>query len=140
MFRLLTMLGMFNTRVIGLAEYRIRAGHPGVLTARYLTAGSRSLGSGRAAGDVVDGFTGRFRVQYFDGTGKFAGDLDLQIQPAGEGYRLTWRHRAENVRLPVAVGEVVYEGIGFLTSADTMAISYWMAEKPTSAIELRPLL
>ncbi len=139
------MLGMFNTRVIGLAEYRISAEQPGVLTARYLTAGSRVLGSGRArtetpTGAGHDGFVGHYRVQYFDGTGKLTADLDLQIQRAGEGYRLTWRHRAENVRLPVAVGDVVYEGIGFLSSADAMAITYWMAEKPTSAIELRPLL
>lgn len=134
------MLGMFNTRVIGLAEYRLSAGQPGVLTARYLAAGSRSLGSGRAVGDTTAGFAGHYRVQYFEGAGTFAGDLDLQIQRAGEGYQLTWRHRPENVRLPVAVGEVVYEGIGFLTGEDTMAITYWMAEKPTSAIELRPLL
>lgn len=133
------MLGMFNTRVIGLAEYRKSAEQPGALTARYLTAGSRSIGSGRAVGNA-DGFIGHYRVQYFDGAGKFAGDLDLQIQRAGEGYQLTWRHRPENVRLPVAVGEVVYQGIGFLTGEDAMAITYWMAEKPTSAIELRPLL
>ncbi len=49
------MLGMFNTRVIGLAEYRISADEPGVLTARYLTAGSRSVGSGRAHGGASDG-------------------------------------------------------------------------------------
>lgn len=141
------MLGMFNTRVIGLAEYRISADEPGVLTARYLTAGSRSVGSGRSRADAsasasagYDGFTGQHRVQYFDGAGTLTGDLDLQIQRAGEGYRLTWRHRRENVRLPVAIGEVVYEGIGFLTSDNAMAISYWMAEKPTSAMELRPLL
>ncbi|MDP7701278.1 MULTISPECIES: hypothetical protein [unclassified Mycobacterium] len=134
---------MFNTRVIGLAEYRISAGKPGVLTARYLTAGSRALGSGRARGEATSGsdsFAGLYRIQYVDDAGKLTGDLDLQIQRTGEGYRLTWRHRPENVRLPVAIGEVVYEGIGFLTSADTMAITYWMAEKPSSALELRPLL
>ncbi|MHA7652432.1 hypothetical protein ACX9NE_18420 [Mycobacterium sp. ML4] len=134
---------MFNTRVIGLAEYRIRADEPGVITARYLTAGSRSIGSGRAGGKPSggsDAFIGHYRVQYFDAAGRLTGDLDLQIQRAGEPYRLTWRHRRENPRLPVAVGEVVYEGIGFLTSETAMAIAYWMAEKPTSAIELRPLL
>lgn len=134
------MLGMFNTRVIGLAEYRMSADEPGVLTARYLTAGARTVGSGRAQGDGSAGFVGHYRVRYLDGAGEFTGDLDLEIQQAGEGYRLTWRHRRENVALPVAIGEVVYEGIGLRTGDDAMAITYWMAEKPTSAIELRPLL
>ena len=131
---------MFNTRVIGLAEYRISADEPGVITARYLTAGSRAVGSERARGDSSGSFVGHYRVQYFDAAGTLTGDLDLQIQVTGEGYRLTWRHRRENVRLPAAVGEVVYEGIGLLTSDNAMAITYWMAEKPSSAIALRPLL
>ena len=137
------MLDMINTRVIGLAEYRISAEEPGVITARYLTSGSRAIGSGRARGDTSGGlgaFVGHYRVQYFDAAGELTGDLDLHIQRAGEAYRLTWRHRRENVRLPVAIGDVVYQGIGFLTGEYAMAITYWMAEKLTSAIELRPLL
>jgi hypothetical protein len=34
------MLDMINTRIIGLADYRISAGEPGVVKARYLTSAS----------------------------------------------------------------------------------------------------
>jgi hypothetical protein len=67
------------------------------------------------------------------------GDLDLHIEPAGDAYRLTWRHRPENVRLPAAIGEVVFEGIGFSTSERSIAIAYWMAEKVSAASEFSPL-
>lgn len=131
---------MINTRVIGLAEYRISATQSGMLTARYLVSDSRSVGTGRAVGDTSDGFGGHYRIQYFDAAGELTGDLDLHIQQTGESYRLTWRHRPENVRLPVAIGDVVYEGIGFLTDEAAMAISYWCSDELTAAVELRPLL
>ncbi|MDT5140337.1 MAG: hypothetical protein QOD58_4599 [Mycobacterium sp.] len=133
------MLDMINTRIIGLGEYRLSADEPGVLMARYITSASRAIGSGRARGDTSDGFAGHYRIQYFDAAGELTGDLDLNIQQTGESYRLTWRHRRENVRLPVAVGDVVYEGIGLLTDDNTMAITYWMSEK-LAAAEARPLL
>jgi hypothetical protein len=133
------MLDMINTRIIGLGEYRISADEPGVLTARYITSASRAIGSGRARADGSAGFAGHYRIQYFDAAGELTGDLDLNIQQTGESYRLTWRHRRENVRLPVAVGDVVYEGIGLLTGDNTMAITYWMSEK-LAAAEARPLL
>ena len=133
------MLDMINTRIIGLGEYRISADEPGVVTARYITSAARAIGSGRARGDTSDGFADHYRIQYFDAAGELTGDLDLHIQQTGESYRLTWRHRRENVRLPVAVGDVVYEGIGLLTGDDTMAITYWMSEK-LAAAEARPLL
>jgi hypothetical protein len=133
------MLEMINTRIIGLGEYRISADEPGVVKARYITSASREIGSGRARGDTSDGFAGHYRIQYFDAPGELIGDLDLHIQQTGESYRLTWRHRRENVRLPVAVGDVVYEGIGLLTGSNTMAITHWMSEK-LGAAEARPLL
>jgi hypothetical protein len=133
------MLDMINTRIIGLADYRISAGEPGVVKARYLSSASRAIGSGRARGDTSDGFAGHYRIQCFDAASDLTGDLDLRIQQTGESYRLTWQHRRENVRLPVAVGDVVYEGIGRLTGENTMAITYWMSEK-LGAAEARPLL
>lgn len=138
------MLGMITTRVIGVGEYQISSQEAGVINARYVSSGSvRSsggIGSGRARGDTSNGFPGDYRVQYFDAAGELTGDLDLRIQRAGASYRLTWRHRSQNVSLPAAVGEVVYEGIGFPNGERSMAIAYWMAERVSAAIEGRPLL
>ncbi|MCV7198114.1 hypothetical protein [Mycobacterium angelicum] len=135
------MLIVINTRVIGLAEYEISSEEPDVITARYLTFGSAgAMGSGRAVGDTSNGFPGDYHVQYFDADGKMAGDLDLHIASVGESFQLTWRHRRENVRLPALAGEVIFEGIGFPTGERTMALTYWMSQKLSAAIELRPLL
>jgi hypothetical protein len=65
------------------------------------------------------------------------GDLDLHIESAGDAYRLTWRHRKENVRLPAAIGEVVFEGIGFATGENSMGIAYWMSDKVSAAYQAR---
>ena len=105
-----------------------------------VAAHSSAIGSGRATGDTSNGFPGDYHVQYFDAAGKLTGDLDLRIQTVRDSYKLTWRHRRENVSLPAAIGEVVYEGIGFRTGDRTMALTYWLSEKVSSAIELRPLL
>ena len=136
---------MINTRVIGIGEFRISAEQTGIIDVQYVTTRSmtksgRAIGSGRARGDTSKGFTGDYRVQYYDAAGKFTGDLDLHIAPIGDSYQLNWRHRPENVRLPVNFGEVVYEGIGFLTSQTSMAVAYWMSKKVSSAIEFKPLL
>ncbi len=139
------MLVMINTRVIGAAEYHISTEEADVINARYVSSGSitqlrGAIGSGQARGDTSNGFPGDYRAQYFDAAGTLTGDLDLHIKAVGNCYRLTWRHRRQNVRLPVAVGEVVFEGIGFPNGDRSMAISYWMAEKVSFAIEHRPLL
>lgn len=135
------MLIVINTRVIGLAEYQISAEEPGVITARFLTAGSAgAMGTGRAIGDTSNGFPGDYHVRYFDATNKLVGDLDLRIEAVGESYHMTWRHRRDNVRLPALAGEVIFEGIGFPTGERTLALTYWMSQKLSAAIELRPLL
>jgi hypothetical protein len=53
------------------------------------------------------------------------GDFDLHIEPLGDAYRLTWRHRSDNLPAP---GEIVCEGIGFPTSARSMVLTYWTVE------------
>ncbi|VBA40376.1 hypothetical protein [Mycobacterium attenuatum] len=145
----LTMAGMITTRVIGVGEYQISTEEAGVINARYISFGSAQsgsarsgggIGSGRATGDTSNGFPGDYRVQYFDAAGELTGDLDLRIQRTGASYRLTWRHRSHIVSLPAAVGEVVFEGIGFANGERSMAIAYWMAERVSAAIERRPLL
>jgi hypothetical protein len=132
------MLVMISTRAIGAAEYRINTG-AGVIDARYTTS-EGATGTGRATGNPAGGFPGSYRVQYFDAEGRLTGDLDLRIQPIRGSYQLTWRHRRENVSLPIGIDEVVYEGIGFQTSDTTMAIAYWMTEKVSLALGHRPLL
>ncbi|WP_373167936.1 hypothetical protein [Mycobacterium marinum] len=140
----LTMLHMISTRVIGVGEYHISNEQDGVINARYLsTAAMKSggaIGVGRARGDTSNGFPGDYRAQYFDAAGDLTGDLDLRIQRSGATYRLTWRHRRQNVSLPAAVGEVIFEGIGFPSGDRSMAVSYWMTEQVSAAIERRPLL
>lgn len=132
---------MINTRMIGLGEYRISTKENDVINARYITADlGAQIGSGRATGDTSNGFPGDYRVQYFNAAGELTGDLDLRITAVADSYRLIWRHRRENVSLPVAVGEIVFEGIGFATSDTSMSLTYWMAEKVSSAIEYYPLL
>lgn len=135
------MLIVINTRVIGLAEYQISAEETGVITARFLTFGSAgAMGTGRVVGDTSNGFPGDYHVRYLDATDKLVGDLDLRIESVGESYHLIWRHRRENVRLPALAGEVIFEGIGFSTGERTMALTYWMSQKLSAALELRPLL
>jgi hypothetical protein len=139
------MLVMINTRVIGVGEYQISTEEADVIDARYISSGSivragGAIGSGRASGATSNGFPGDYRVQYFDAAGELTGDLDLRIERVGASYRLTWRHRRQNVRLPAAIGEVVFEGIGFPNGDRSMAITYWMAEKVSAAIERPPLL
>lgn len=140
----LTMLHMISTRVIGVGEYHISNEQDGVINARYLsTAAMKSggaIGVGRARGDTSNGFPGDYRAQYFDAAGDLTGDLDLRIRRSGASYRLTWRHRRQNVSLPAAVGEVIFEGIGFPSGDRSMAVSYWMTEQVSAAIERRPLL
>jgi hypothetical protein len=133
------MLVMINTRVVGVGEYRISAAEAGVIDARYTTSDGVG-GFGRAWGNTLDGFAGSYRVQYFDAAGKLTGHLDLRIQPDGDSYRLTWRHRQDNVPLPVGVGEVVYEGVGLQTGDTTMALAYWMSDRVSLALDHRPLL
>jgi hypothetical protein len=133
---------MTNTRLIGVGEYQLSTKEPDAINARFSTsAGSTAgtIGSGRASGDTSNGFPGDYRVQYWDAAGLLTGDLDLRIEPAGDVYRLTWRHRSENVRLPAAIGEVVFEGIGFPTGESSLAIAYWMSEKVSAASGSRPL-
>jgi hypothetical protein len=134
------MLEMINTRLIGVAEYEISTEQTDVITARFSTSGSPepTIGSGRARGDTSNGFPGDYRVQYWDAAGLLTGDLDLHVESSGAGYRLTWRHRRENVRLPAAIGEVVFEGIGFATGERSMAIAYWMSDKVSAAYEAAP--
>jgi hypothetical protein len=110
------MLVMISTRVIGVGEYQISPEETDVIVARCITSGSAGpIGSGRATGD-------------------------LRIQTLRDSYKLTWRHRRENVTLPAVIGEVAYEGIGFATGDRTMVLTYWMTEKVSSAIEFSPLL
>jgi hypothetical protein len=134
------MLDMINTRLIGVGDYQISTEETGVINARFSTSGTTeaTIGSGRATGDTSNGFPGDYRVQYWDAAGLVTGDLDLHIASAGDGYRLTWRHRRENVRIPAAIGEVVFEGIGISTGGNSMAIAYWMSDKVSAAYEARP--
>lgn len=138
------MLDMISTRLIGVGQYQISAEEADVIDMRYVSADSTTsaatAGSGRALGDTSNGFPGDYRVQYFDDAGELTGDLDLRIQRAGPAYRLIWRHRRQNVSLPAAVGEVVFEGVGLPDGDRSLAISYWMAEEVSAAIERRPLL
>ena len=134
------MLVMINTRLIGVGDYQISTEETDVINARFSTSGPMggTLGSGRARGDTSNGFPGDYRVQYLDAAGLLTGDLDLHIEAAGDVYQLTWRHRSENVALPAAIGEVVFEGVGIATSDTSIAIAYWMSEKVSAANESRP--
>jgi hypothetical protein len=128
-----SMLGMMNTMVIGVCEYRISDKETDVIDAQWISSDAMdrldgAICSGRARGDTSNGFPGDYHVQYFDAEGELTGDLDLHIEPVGQSYGLTWRNRAENAGLPAASGEVVFEGIGFPSGDKSMILAYWMAE------------
>ena len=138
------MPSMINTMLIGVCEYQISHEETDVIDARWISSDAMdrldgAICSGRARGDTSNGFPGDYHVQYFDAKGELTGDFDLHIEPVGHSYRLTWCNRPENAGLPAASGEVVFEGIGFLSGDRSMVLAYWMAEKVSSAMQGVPL-
>ena len=127
------------TFVIGAVEYRISSDEKDVVTARYLSTGSMSIQPGticrgRAVGDTSNGFPGHYIIQYFGTQGEFVGEFDWEIEPVGEGYRLTWRNRKGNLTIPVDEGAVVFEGFGFPNSDKSIVVTYWMTEATSTAM------
>jgi hypothetical protein len=105
-------------------------GLPGVVIYRRRGAGEldatlrsqRGSGTGFATGGPHAGFEGRFRIRYPDENGGASEVFDLDIEPEGDGYRLTWS--AENVTL--------FEGLGIQLDDDTLVASYARTCKSSS--------
>jgi hypothetical protein len=134
------MAGIVKTALIGAVEYTISAGEADVVTARYISSGSMDMGEGvvcrgRAVGDTSNGFPGDYHIKYFDVNDKLAAEYDWHIEPAGDCFRLTWRARPETNPLPVAPGEVTFEGFGFPSGERRIVVAYWMSAGVSSALE-----
>lgn len=117
-----------DTAVIGVVEYKISDTEAGVIDARYLSTGSMMFAEGvicrgRATGDTETGFPGTYVIQYRGVDEAPVGEFDWEIVPAGEGYRLYWRNRPDNAHIPVAAGDLVFEGFGFPTDERTIAVT-----------------
>jgi hypothetical protein len=122
------MSGMIHTMVIGVCEYRLNTEEKDVIDARWISSDAVEKGTicrGRATGDTSNGFPGNYHIQYFGTEDELVGDLDLQIEPVGDAYRLIWRNRSDDVSAP---GEIAFEGFGFPTGDQSMVLTYWMAE------------
>ena len=62
---------------------------PGTLNARWMYANKYS-GPGIATGGPKEGFAGRFHVRYFYDSGEFSDEYDLEIEKAGDTYKVSW--------------------------------------------------
>jgi hypothetical protein len=125
--------------VIGAVEYRISELEDDVISARYVSSGSMGQRAGvvcrgRAVGDTSNGFAGDYRIRYFGVDDSCVGEFDWHIEAVGQAYRLTWRNRAENLLIPAAVGDVVFEGFGFQNTDRSIVVAYWMVDEVATAL------
>jgi hypothetical protein len=136
------MLKMMNTMLVGVVQYTISEEEENVVNARYISSGSMAarpgtICRGRAVGDTSNGFPGDYVIQYFDVDGVMAGEYDWRIEPVGDCFRLTWRARPGEPRLPSEPGDVLYEGFGFPNSERSIAVVYWFTESLSRAMEAK---
>ena len=128
-----------QTLTIGVVEYRMSSDERDVINARYLSTASMSqqpgtVCRGRAVGDTSNGFAGRYVIQYFGTQEELVGEFDWELEPVGDGYRLTWRNRKGNLTIPVEEGALVLEGFGFPNSDKSIVVAYWMTEETSAAM------
>jgi hypothetical protein len=128
------MLTMQTTMLIGAVEYTISDTEKDVVTARYVSSGSMGMKPGticrgRAVGDTSNGFPGDYVIQYFDVNDELAGTYDWHIEAVGDAFRLTWRARPGEDRLPSEPGDLLYEGFGFPNSDRSICVAYWFTEE-----------
>jgi hypothetical protein len=133
---------MINTMLIGAVQYTISSEEKNVITARYISSGSMAMSAGkicrgRAVGDTSNGFPGSYVIQYFDVNDQLAGEYDWHIEPVGESFRLTWRARPGEQRLPAKPGQALFEGMGFPNTDRSIVVAYWFTEEVSRAMEAR---
>ncbi len=80
---------------IGCVLYQ-KGDEPGTLYAKWCHSYSGS-GTGKATGGPVKGFTGRYRLRYFDNAGNVDADVELDIQKKGDFYELSWMKDGEEI-------------------------------------------
>jgi hypothetical protein len=136
------MLKMMKTILVGVVQYTISDEEKNVITARYLSSGSMAarpgaICRGRAVGDTSNGFPGDYVIQYFDVDDVLAGEYDWRIEPVGDGFRLTWRARPGEARIPAKAGDVLFEGFGFANTDRSIVATYWIPEAVSSAMEAK---
>jgi hypothetical protein len=128
------MMNMMTTMLIGAVEYTLSDTEEDVITARYVSTGSMGMKPGticrgRAVGDTSNGFPGKYVIQYFDVNGELAGTYDWGIEAVGDAFRIEWRAREGEDRLPSEPGDLLYEGIGFPNSDRSICVAYWFTEE-----------
>jgi hypothetical protein len=133
---------MLHTMLIGAVQYTISADEKDVVDAKYISFGSMAMGEGiicrgRAVGDTSNGFPGNYVIQYFDVNGALAGEYDWHIAAVGDCFRLTWRARPGEARLPSQPGDVLYEGFGFPNSERSIVVAYWFTAELSKRMEAR---
>lgn len=126
--------------LIGAVQYTISSTEKDVIDARYVSMGSMEakpgkICTGRAVGDTSSGFPGSYVIQYFDAGDQLAGTYDWSIEAIGDAFRLTWRARAGEDRLPSKPGDILYEGIGFASGDRSICVAYWFTEELTRKME-----
>ena len=136
------MLKPIRTLLVGAVQYTISDEEKDVVNARYISSGSMAMREGticrgRAVGDTSNGFPGDYVIQYFDVDGVLAGEYDWRIEPVGDCFRLTWRARPGEDRLPSEPGDVLYEGFGFPNSERSIVVAYWFTEQLSAAMEAK---
>jgi hypothetical protein len=136
------MLKPIKTLLVGAVQYTISDEEKDVVTARYISSGSMAMRAGticrgRAVGDTSNGFPGDYVIQYFDVDGVLAGEYDWRIEPVGDCFRLTWRARPGEARLPSQPGDLLYEGFGFPNSDRSIVVAYWFTESLSAAMEAK---
>jgi hypothetical protein len=127
------MLKPLTTLLVGAVEYTISDTEKDVVNARYVSLGSMAAKAGticrgRAVGDTSNGFPGDYVIQYFDVDGILAGEYDWHIEAVGDCYRIFWRARPGEDRLPSQPGDLLYEGIGFPNGERSICVAYWFTQ------------
>ncbi|MES9973240.1 MAG: hypothetical protein ABW094_03200 [Candidatus Thiodiazotropha sp.] len=81
---------------------------PGSLNAKWCHPlfGKGVFGTGKATGGPVEGFVGRYQIQYFDAEGNHIAGFELDIKKDSEYYELAW----------IDNGTVLDRGIGMEVS------------------------
>ncbi|MCP3942103.1 MAG: hypothetical protein GY710_11555 [Desulfobacteraceae bacterium] len=73
---------------VGVVVYK-QSNEPGILTAKWCHS-DYGNGTGIATGKPVKGFEGHYIIRYFDNTGEFQAERELQIQKNGDFYQVSW--------------------------------------------------
>ena len=89
---------------VGCVIYR-PGDQPGTLEARWCHPyfGKGMTGTGKATDGPLEGYVGRYEIQYYNAEGEGVGSYELNIERDGECYLLSW----------IKDGEVQDRGAGF---------------------------